>query len=128
MAGELQLRINFRYEKGNQVIDPFDPGNYYKDVTVTGDTAICSRALVQITTEETLSIPADMATVGYILFLYDDTDTDAYVEIGTTTGVYDIKISATRPIAVLPWNGTTVYWKATDATATVGVIYAIIEQ
>lgn len=128
MAGELQLRIKFRYEKGNQVVDPFDPGDYYKEVTVSGDTAICSRALVQITTEETLSIPADMATVGYVVFLYDDTDADAYVEIGTTTGVYGIKISMARPIAILPWNGTTIYWKATDATATAAVLYALIEQ
>lgn len=126
MAGELQLRIKFRYEKGNQIIDLFDPGDYYKEVTVAGDAAVSGRVLVG-TSEETLSIPTDIGTVGYVLFLYDDADTDGYVEIGTTTTVYDIKISRDRPIAVLPWNGSTIYWKSTDVTTAAAVLYVIIE-
>jgi len=118
IARELELRI---------IVDPFAPGDYYKEITVSGDEAAYGRALVQITTEETLTIPTDIATVGYVLFLYDDTDSDGYVEIGTATGAYDIKISLARPIAVLPWNGTTIYWKATDVTATAAVIWAVIE-
>lgn len=79
------------------------------------------------TTEETLTIPADIATVGYVLFLYDDSDTDGYVEIGKSTAVYTIKISQSRPIAILPWDGTTIYWKSTDVVTSAAVIYAIIE-
>ena len=77
--------------------------------------------------DETLCISTDIGSVVYVLFLYDDADTDGYVEIGTATGAYDIRVSRDRPIAVLPWNGATIYWKSTDVTTTAAVLYVIIE-
>lgn len=107
------------------VVDPFAPGDYYKEITVSGDEAVGPHRVVIPTAEGTLTIPTDIGTVGYVLFLLDGTDADDYIEIGSATGAYDIKLTLARPIAVFPWNGTTIYWKATDAT--VPLIYCIIE-
>ena len=44
------------------------------------------------TSEETLSLPADIGTPGYMLFINQDATN--FVEIGPATGVYFIKLKA----------------------------------
>lgn len=120
MSNELELRILFNFKKGNLDI----PFSYYKNITVSGEAGHLGSQEIGVS-EEQITVPTDVGTVGYVLFLYDGTDSEDYVEIGSTAGVYDIKLTLARPIAVMPWNSSAIYAKATNAA--VSIVWIILE-
>ncbi len=75
------------------------------------------------TSEEQLAQGADLGTPGYIFL--KNLDATNYVEIGSTTGVYDIKIKAGE-IALYRHNSATIYAKANSAACLVE--YFLIED
>lgn len=89
---------------------------------VSGDVATYNVQEVG-TTEETLTISADLTTGGYVLAKnLDDTN---YVEIGSTTGVYDIKLKAGE-FALWRHNSAAIYAKAD--TAAIDLEYVVVED
>ena len=117
MSDELRLGIVLSFSKGNASIKKAE----HIEVDVTGDAY--ESAVQEIgTSEEVLAQGADLGTPGYVLV--KNLDSTNYVEIGSTTGVYDIKLLAGQP-ALWPHNSATIYAKAN--TAAVKVEYTIIE-
>lgn len=118
MADELTLVVALTFSKGgaeNQRSESIQ-------VDVTGDSF--THEIQEVgTTEEELAQGADLGTPGY-LFVKNLDDTN-YVEIGSTTGVYDIKLK-TGEIALYRHNSGTIYAKAN--TAACKVEYWLIED
>ena len=118
MANELSLIVNLSFNKGGAKVTK----QASKQVTVTGD-AFTHGVQAIGTSEEAVAQGADLATPGYMLIInLDDTN---YVEIGSTTGVYDIKLKAGE-FALYRHNSATVYAKAN--TDTCNVEYCLIED
>lgn len=117
MAGELSLIARAIFAKGNASARMSEGVT----VDVAGD-AYTQGVQVIGTSEEELSQGADLGTPGYVFVL--NMDSSNYVEVGSTTGVYDIKILAGK-FALWPHNSATIYIKAN--TATVNVDYLIVE-
>ncbi|MFC1924291.1 hypothetical protein ACFLXA_02875 [Chloroflexota bacterium] len=95
---------------------------YHATLDVTGD---CMTYGVQEigTSEEEVTQGADLGTPGYVIAKnLDDTN---YVEIGSTTGVYDIKLKAGE-IALWRHNSATIY--AIANTAACDLEHIIIED
>ncbi len=118
MTDELRLGFVLSFSKGNASIKKAE----HIEVDVTGD-AYESAVQEVGTSEEALAQGADLGTPGYVMV--KNMDSTNYVEIGSTTGVYDIKLKAGQ-LAVWPHNSATIYAKAN--TATVKVEYTIIEE
>jgi len=118
MSNELSVTAKVNFSKGGakvtRAITDF--------VDVSGD-AFTHEVQEVGTSEEQLAQGADLGTPGYVLAInLDDTN---YVEIGSTTGVYDIKLKAGE-IALWRHNSATIYAKAN--TAAVNVEYLIVED
>lgn len=118
MANELQLAVSLLYNK-NGVRLPIDAT---KRVTVTGDYFTHTPQEVG-TIEEELAQGADLGTPGY-LYLKNLNDT-YFVEVGSTTGVYAIKLKPGE-IALYRHNSGTIYAKANTAACIVE--YCLIED
>lgn len=118
MADELNIVMAISFSKGGAVANRGES----IQVDVTGD-AFTHQVQAVGTSEEELAQGADLGTPGYI-FIKNLDDTN-YVEIGSTTGVYDIKLKPGE-IALYRHNSGTVYAKAN--TDTCNVEYWLIED
>jgi len=117
MSDELRLGVVLSFSKGNASLKKAD----HIEVDVTGDAY--ESAVQEIgTSEEQVAQGADLGTPGYVYV--KNMDATNYVEIGSTTGVYDIKLLAGE-IALWHHNSATIYAKAN--TAAVKIEYSIIE-
>jgi hypothetical protein len=117
MANELILSVSLNFSKSGAKCSRY----YTKQITVSGDSFNHDVQSIG-TTEEQLAQGADLGTPGYVLLI--NLDATNYVEIGSTTGVYDLKLKAGEP-ALYRHNSATIYAKAnTDACL---VEYIIIE-
>lgn len=77
------------------------------------------------TTEEQINV-GDIASLGFCYFKnMEPPDAGNYVEVGTSTGVYQIKLRAGQ-VGLMPLNGTAVYAKAN--TAAVNLQYFLTED
>ena len=117
MANELAITISMIFSKGGAEFQRTES----KQITVTGDAFTHEVQAVGITEEE-LPQGADLGTPGYVYA--KNLDATNYVEFGSTTGVYDIKLLAGE-FAVWRHNSATLYAKAN--TAICNVEYCIIE-
>ena len=117
MANELKLLVSLRFSKGGAKVNISDNDS----ITVTGDAF--EDAVQEVgTTEEALAQGADVGTPGYLFV--KNLDATNYVEIGSTTGVYDIKLLAGE-FAIYRHNSATIYAKANTAACLVH--YCLIE-
>lgn len=117
MSDELRIRVIFSFSKSGAKVSRSENIS----VDVTGD-AFTHEVQSVGTTEEALAQGADLGTPGYILI--KNLDATNYVEVGSTTGVYDIKLLAGE-IALYRHNSATIYAKANTAACLVE--YALIE-
>lgn len=117
MANELGVRVSLSFAKSSAEVRR----SVSKSITVTGD-AFTHEVQSVGTTEEALAQGADLGTPGYMLVI--NLDATNYVEVGSTTGVYDIKLLAGE-FALYRHNSATVYAKAN--TSAVLVEFIIIE-
>jgi len=117
MSDELRIGVILSYSKGGA------PENRVEhiEVDVTGDSFIHQNQSVG-TSEEELTQGADLGSPGYVFI--KNLDATNYVEVGSTTGVYDIKLLAGE-IAIYRHNSNTLYAKANTAACLVE--YIIIE-
>jgi hypothetical protein len=104
MADELNLVLSINFSKGNAEISR----SISKDVTITGD-AYNSAVQSIGTSEEEVAQGAEVGTPGFV-FVHN-MDATNYIEIGSTTGVYDIKLKAGE-WAIYRHNSATIYAKA----------------
>lgn len=117
MAGELSLRVSLSFDKSSAQVRRSSGIS----VDVAGD-AFTHEVQSVGTSEEELAQGADLGTPGYVLIL--NLDSTNYVEVGSTTGVYDIKILAGE-FACYRHNSATIYAKSN--TSAVLCEYIIIE-
>uniref|UniRef100_A0A6M3K0G2 Uncharacterized protein n=2 Tax=viral metagenome TaxID=1070528 RepID=A0A6M3K0G2_9ZZZZ len=117
MSGELTLRTSLSFNKSDAKVNRADGIS----VDVTGD-AFTDGVQEIGTSEEEVVQGADVGTPGYVWM--KNLDATNYVEVGSTTGVYDIKLKA-KQIALWPHNSATIYAKAN--TAACNIQYIIIE-
>lgn len=117
MSDELRLGIVLSFSKGGAKANRAE----HIEVDVTGD-AFTHEVQSVGTTEEELPQGADLGTPGYVFI--KNLDSTNYVEIGSTTGVYDIKLLAGE-VALYRHNSATLYGKANSAACLVE--YIIIE-
>lgn len=117
MANELTIALTLNFIKaGSQSIA--------KGLTDTIDVAgTYTASAVQLigTTDETLTFPSDLASVGYCIF--ENLDATNYLEIGSDGTNYPIRLKAGE-IAMLRFNGT-IHAKANTAACKLG--FTIIE-
>lgn len=118
MSDEISIVATMSFSKGGAK----DNRAESIQVDVTGD-AFSHQVQEVGTTEEELAQGADLGTPGY-MFL-KNLDSTNYVEVGSTTGVYDIKMKA-KEIALYRHNSATVYAKAN--TSACKVEYLLIED
>lgn len=118
MANELSIMVNLSFSKGGAEVTK----SCNKNVTITGD-AFTHGVQSVGTSEEELVQGAELGTPGYMLVI--NLDSTNYVEIGSTTGVYDIKLKAGE-FALYRHNSATVYAKANTGTCLVE--YCLIED
>ena len=117
MANELTVSIKLTFSKGGAKVSR----NFSDSITVTGDSFNHDIQSVG-TTEEQLAQGADLGTPGVVMIL--NLDSTNYVEIGSTTGVYDIKLLAGEG-CLYRHNSATLYAKANTSACLVE--YLIIE-
>ena len=117
MANELSIGVIFHFDKGGAKVSRTENIS----VDITGD-AFSHEVQEVGTTEEALAQGADLGTPGYMLI--KNLNATNYVEVGSTTGVYDIKLLAGE-IALYRHNSATVYAKAN--TAACNVEYVLVE-
>lgn len=118
MANELLIEVSISFNKGGASCSRSESAS----LTVTGD-AFSHEVQVIGTSEEQLAQGADLGTPGYMFI--KNLDATNYVEVGSTTGVYDIKLKAGE-IALYRHNSATVYAKANTGSCTVE--YFLIED
>ena len=118
MANELKLNVSINFSKGNAKVARQES----VQVTITGDAFTHSVQSIG-TSEEEITQGADPGTPGYMFI--KNCDSTNYVEVGSTTGVYDIKLKA-REIALYRHNSATVYAKANTAACLVE--YCLVED
>jgi len=116
MADEIAITVRLAFSKSGAKVSRTENIN----VDVTGD-AFTHEVQSVGTSEEELAQGADLGTPGY-LFL-KNLDATNYVEVGSTTGVYDIKLLAGE-VAIYRHNSATVYAKANSAACLVEYILA----
>lgn len=107
MADELNITISFNFEKSGSQPIAIAPSDV---VTVAGSYVAQATQLIG-TSDETLTYPADLATVGYCVF--QNLDGTNYIEIGNDGSNYPVRLKAGE-IAVFRFNGT-VHAKANTA-------------
>lgn len=117
MANELTLNVGINFSKGGAKYTTSDSDQ----VTITGD-AFTNAVQAIGTSEEEVAQGADLGTPGYVFI--KNLDATNYVEVGSTTGVYDIKLLAGE-FALYRHNSATVYAKAN--TASCNIQYIIFE-
>lgn len=117
MSSELRVSVNLNFSKSGARVSK----SYAATIDVTGDSFV-SGVLSIGTTEEELTQLADLGTPGYVIL--KNLDATNYVEFGSTTGVYDIKLQAGE-CALYRHNSATLYAKANTAACLVE--YTIIE-
>jgi len=117
MANELTVMLKLNFSKSGAKVSR----NFAKSITVTGD-AFTHEVQSVGTSEEELAQGADLGTPGVVMAI--NLDSTNYVEIGSTTGVYDIKLQAGEG-AIWRHNSATLYAKANTAACLVE--YIIIE-
>jgi len=117
MSNELSLSVSLTFNKGGASVSRSEG----IQVTVTGD-AFSHEVQEVGTAEEELAQGADLGTPGYMFI--KNLDATNYVEVGSTTGVYDIKLKAGE-IALYRHNSATVYAKSNTAACLVE--YLLIE-
>ena len=118
MADELSIGVTMSFSKGGAIARRAERIS----VDVTGD-ALTHEVQEVGTSEEELAQGADLGTPGYLFI--KNLDATNYVEIGSTTGVYDIKVKAGE-VALYRHNSSTIYAKAN--TAACKVEYLLIED
>jgi hypothetical protein len=112
------LNLSVGFSKGGASVTKSKSLN----VTVTGDAF--THAVQEVgTVEEELVQGADLGTPGYVYII--NLDSTNYVEIGSTTGVYQIKLKAGE-FALFRHNSSTIYAKAN--TGACNVEYLIVED
>ena len=114
MANELRVTTKVNFSKGGAVVTR----SFSQDVTITGD-AFTHGVQSVGTTEEELAQGADVGTPGYVLI--KNLDATNYVEVGSTTGVYDIKLLAGE-VALYRHNSGSVFAKSNTASCLVEYI------
>ena len=119
MANELSHTLSIAYSKGT----PSDIISRSESTqsTISGTAWESGRQTIG-TTEETLSLN-DVTSVGYVYVR--NMDATNYVQIGTTTAQYSIKLPAGKDCWFYA-NGNTLYIKAN--TAACDVVYLVISQ
>jgi len=118
VANELSLIVNFDFSKGGAEVSK----QLSKKITVAGDAFTHGIQEIGLVEEE-IAQGVELGTPGYLLI--KNLDTTNYVEIGSTTGVYDIKLKALE-FALYRHNSGTVY--ALADTAACLVEYCLIED
>jgi len=118
MANEITLNLQLDYSKSGAVLKRTVSMN----VTVTGDSLTHGVQSVG-TSEEALTISADIGTPGYTFL--KNLDATNYIEVGSTTGVYDIRLKAGE-IALYRHNSAALYAKANTAACLLE--YLVIED
>lgn len=118
MADEISIVVSMSFDKGGAKAERSES----LSVDVTGD-AFTHEIQEVGTTEEELAQGADLGTPGYIFV--KNLDATNYVEVGSTTGVYDIRLKAGE-VALYRHNSATIYAKAN--TAACKVEYWLIED
>ena len=118
MASELTVTAAFNYVKNNVSVNR----SHSITVDVTGD-AFTYQIQEIGTVEEIVEQGADVGTPGYILMR--NLDATNYIEIGSTTGVYDIKLQAGE-VAIYRHNSATIYAKANTGACLLE--YFLIEE
>lgn len=111
MANELKIVAGMNFSKGGAKANR----RFSESVDVTGD-AFTHQVQSVGTTEEVLEQGAEVGTPGYMIV--KNLDTTNYIEIGSTTGVYDIKLKA-EEFALYRHNSATIYAKANTAACLV---------
>ena len=116
MSDELALTARLSFTKGGASVTRA----VNITVDVTGDA--CTNGVQSVgASEEELAQGAEVGTPGYVIVKnLDDTN---YVEIGSTTGVYDIKLKAGE-VALWRHNSATIFAKANTAACLVEFIIA----
>lgn len=117
MSNELTVTMSIRFSKGGAKYQK----TFTDTIDVTGD-AFTSGVQAIGTSEEEVAQGADLGTPGWVWI--KNLDSTNYVEIGSTTGVYDIKLLAGEG-CLYRHNSATVYAKAN--TAACNIEYVIIE-
>jgi hypothetical protein len=117
MANEISVTIDLSYSKGGAKYNR----TFSKKITQTGDSY--NSAIQSIgTVEEEVAQGAEVGTPGVVLV--HNLDSTNYIEIGSTTGVYDIKLLAGEAWTYRH-NSATIYAKANTAACLLE--YSIIE-
>jgi len=114
MADELSVTTKVNFSKGGATVTR----SFTVDVDITGD-AFTHNVQSVGTSEEELTQGADLGTPGYVLI--KNLDATNYVEVGSTTGVYDIKLLAGE-VALYRHNSATVFAKSNTAACLVEYI------
>lgn len=117
MASELSVSASINFSKSG--ITLVKSHNITTDVA--GD-AFTYQVQSIGTVEEAIEQGTDVGTPGYLMI--KNTDSTNYVEIGSTSGVYDIKISAGE-IALYRHNSAIIYAKANTGACVIE--YVLIE-
>jgi len=117
MSDELSIVISMSFSKGGAVAQRAESIS----VDVTGD-AFNHNVQEIGTSEEEIVQGADLGTPGYMFV--KNLDSTNYVEIGTETTKYSIKLKA-KEIALFRVDGTTIYAKASVA---LNIEYWLIED
>lgn len=115
MANELKLSFSLSFSKGGVVVRR----SYSDTIDVAGNVAVQSVQTIG-TSEEVLTIPSDLATVGYA-FIHN-LDASNFVQIGPSTGRTDFKLFAGEATLFRLNSGTTIYVKADTASCDVEFI------
>ncbi|MGW8177227.1 MAG: hypothetical protein ACWGQW_00300 [bacterium] len=118
MADELKISYTVSFSK--------DGANFNRSKTITIDVSGDSytSGVQNIgTTEESLTLVPDLTTPGFVILT--NLDATNYVEIGSTTGVYDIKLKPGESV-LYRHNSSTIYAKAN--TAAINLEYTVVED
>lgn len=117
MANELKITAGINFSKGGAKTNRRESIS----VDITGD-AFSQQVQSIGTSEEEVAQGADLGTPGYVFL--KNMDSTNYIEVGSTTGVYDIKLLAGE-IALYRHNSATIYAKANTSACLLE--YIIIE-
>lgn len=118
MANEIKVSVRLVFDKGGAKTSRSENIS----VTVSGN-AFTHQVQEVGTGEEELEQGTDLGAPGYLLL--KNLDSSNYVEVGSTTGVYDIRIRAGE-VALYRHNSATIYAKATGGAC--DVEYLLIED
>lgn len=118
MSDELKIGVVISFNKGGAKASRVEN----IDVDITGDAFNHDIQSVGITEGE-LAQSADLGTPGFVFL--KNLDSTNYIQVGSTTGVYDIKLKAGE-IALYRHGSATIYAKANMAACLVE--YLIFED